>query len=146
MPQALPLCAKPEPQSIAFALRANGKPACDDALLGHIAPLVAAAFAVPDSVIHARTRGAPEAALARQCAIYLAHTVLGLTYGAAGRLFGRDRTTASHACRRIEDWRDDPEADARLAALERKFSDLICAGHGSAGGACGERPRSGVRR
>lgn len=146
LPQAQPRWVNPEPQSVAFAATANGKAAGDDALLRQIAPLVAAAFAVPASVIYARTRGAPAAALARQCAIYLAHTVLGLTYGAAGRLFGRDRTTASHACRRIEDWRDDPEADARVAALERRFSDLICGGQLSAGHGCAQRLRSGVRR
>jgi hypothetical protein len=38
-----------------------------------------------------------------------------------GRAFGRDRTTVAHACRAIEDRRDDIWFDCRLATLE-----LIC--------------------
>jgi hypothetical protein len=45
--------------------------------------------------------------------------VLGLNYSAAGRLFGRDRTTAAHACQLVEDRRDDPEIDRLLEMLER---------------------------
>ena len=59
------------------------------------------------------------AALARQVAIYLSHTRLGFNYTAAGRLFGRDRTTAAHACRTVEDKREDPGLDAILDCLER---------------------------
>jgi chromosomal replication initiation ATPase DnaA len=35
-----------------------------------------------------------------------------------GRCFGRDRTTAAHACRAIEDRRDDPEMEHLLSLLE----------------------------
>ena len=40
------------------------------------------------------------------------------TFTKAAALCGRDRTTAAHACRVIEDRRDDPRFDAKLIALE----------------------------
>ena len=64
-------------------------------------------------------RGCAEASFARQVAMYLAHTRLGLPYAATGRLFGRDRTTARHACRQVEDRREDPRVDSLLDCLER---------------------------
>lgn len=79
---------------------------------------VAAAFAVPLVEMRAATRRAPAVAFARQSAMYLAHVVLSLSYTEVGRLFGRDRTTAAHACRLVEDRRDDPRLDAVLGALE----------------------------
>jgi chromosomal replication initiation ATPase DnaA len=50
--------------------------------------------------------------------MYLARVALGMTLANAGLLFGRDRTTASHACRVIEDRRDDPRFDALLQKME----------------------------
>ena len=58
----------------------------------------AAAFAVPVDELRAPSRRAPAAAFARQCAMYLAHVVLGLRYSEIGRLFRRHRTTAAYAC------------------------------------------------
>ena len=53
--------------------------------------------------------------------MYLAHTALGLSYSQIASIFGRDRTTAAHACRVIEERRDEPLLDLVLAALERTF-------------------------
>ena len=50
--------------------------------------------------------------------MYLAHVTFGLSYAEVGRAFGRDRTTAAHACRLIEDRREDPDLDTALADLE----------------------------
>jgi chromosomal replication initiation ATPase DnaA len=50
--------------------------------------------------------------------MYLAHVAFGLSLSEVGRAFGRDRTTAAHACRLIEERRDDPEVDAILSPLE----------------------------
>ena len=50
--------------------------------------------------------------------MYLSHVAFGVNLSAVGRAFGRDRTTAAHACRLIEDRRDDPAVDAVLASLE----------------------------
>jgi hypothetical protein len=85
---------------------------------------VGAAFAVPIDEIGARTRGRPQAAFARQSAMYLVHIVLRLGYADVGALFGRDRTTAAHACRLVEERRDDPGIDALLLALEGVCADL----------------------
>ena len=79
---------------------------------------VAAAFVVPVSALRAPTRCRAPVALARQSAMYLAHVTLGLTFTEVGRAFGRDRTTAAHACRRIEDRRREARLDAALADLE----------------------------
>jgi Bacterial dnaA protein helix-turn-helix len=78
----------------------------------------AAVFDVSPAALQARSRGAAPVAFARQIAIYLAHVVFGLNYRDAGRLFHRDRTTAAHACRLVEDRRDDPVIDDRLDLLE----------------------------
>jgi hypothetical protein len=78
----------------------------------------AAAFAVPIAELGAATRRASDVALARQSAMYLAHVAFGLTFSEIGRAFGRDRTTAAHACRIVEDRRDDPSIDSVLGALE----------------------------
>ena len=86
---------------------------CDLATLA-----TAAAFALPVGELTARTRRAHYVAFARQSAMYLAHVAFGLSYSEVGRGFGRDRTTAAHACGLIEDRRDDPAVDAVLASLE----------------------------
>ena len=64
------------------------------------------------------SRGVANTAVARQVAMYLAHVACGLTMTDVGRLFARDRTTVSHACRVIEDRRDDPSFDRALDFLE----------------------------
>ena len=73
---------------------------------------------MPVGALHAATRGAPYIAFARQSAMYLSHVAFGVSLSQVGRCFGRDRTTASHACRLIEDRRDDAAVDAVLASLE----------------------------
>jgi chromosomal replication initiation ATPase DnaA len=80
---------------------------------------IAAAFAVPVHELRLSRRGAAPVAFARQSAMYLAHVVLGLSYSDVGRTFGRDRTTAAHACRLVEERREDPRVDATLGALEQ---------------------------
>jgi len=85
----------------------------------------AAAFGVPVDELRARSRRAADIAFARQSAMYLAHVVLGLSYSAVGSLFGRDRTTAAHACLRVEDRRDDPDIDLRLDVLEEVFTEVV---------------------
>ena len=57
-------------------------------------------------------------AFARAFAMYLAHVTLALSYSEVGRHFGRDRTTVSHACARIEDARDDGRVDRLMSQLE----------------------------
>jgi len=85
---------------------------------------VAGAFEVPLGELHASTRRDRPVAFARQVAMYLAHVSFGLTYTAIGHAFGRDRTTAAHACRLVEERRDDPAAEALLTSLENTCSML----------------------
>lgn len=46
------------------------------------------------------------------------HVTFGFSLSAVGRHFGRDRTTAAHACRQVEDRRDDRDFDLLLDRLE----------------------------
>jgi chromosomal replication initiation ATPase DnaA len=55
-------------------------------------------------------------AAARQLAMYLVNVKLGRTMTEIGCLFGRDRTTVSHACRVVEDRRE--------GAFEREVEQL----------------------
>src|SRR3954470_2569361 len=79
---------------------------------------VAAAFGISPAELRAASRRSATAALARQTAMYLAHVSLQLNFTQAGALFGRDRTTAAHACRLVESRRDDPAVDRLLLAIE----------------------------
>ena len=81
--------------------------------------MVASAFAVEPPAIRSCRRGPAPAAFARQVAIYLAHTRLGLSYTAVGIYFGRDRTTAAHACRTVENRREDLRIDRIIDLLEK---------------------------
>jgi hypothetical protein len=80
--------------------------------------LVALAFRVEIAELRRGSRGRAPVALARQTAMYLAHVHLGLSLERAGQAFGRDRTTVAHACRRVEDSRDDPDFERPLVHLE----------------------------
>jgi hypothetical protein len=92
---------------------------CDTAALA-----TAAAFAVPFGELIAASRRSSYVAFARQSAMYLAHVTFGLNYSEVARAFGRDRTTAAHACQLIEEQRDDPAVDAVLGSLEHACGTL----------------------
>ena len=83
--------------------------------------MAANAYEVPLEDVAASTRKNPRAALARQVAMYLAHVVFGMTMSEIAFEFGRDRTTASHACHRIEEMREDPDLDRLLEWLETQL-------------------------
>jgi len=87
-------------------------------LCGLVLAMTATAFALPVRELRARSRRSANVAFARQCAMYLAHVGYGLPYAAIGAGFGRDRTTAARACRKVEECRDDPVIDALMGALE----------------------------
>ncbi len=81
--------------------------------------MVASAFAIRLEAMRDPRRGPAHTAFARQVAMYLSHTRLGLNYTDAGSCFGRDRTTAAHACHTVEDKRANPRIDAIVDFLER---------------------------
>jgi len=79
---------------------------------------VAPDFGLDQGTLLVPTRAAPQTVFARQVAIYLAHVCFGLSFAAVGRMFQCDHTTVAHACRVIEDRRDDRDLDRRLTVLE----------------------------
>lgn len=83
-------------------------------IVAHVAP----EFGVRSADVESTARGSQKVAFARQVAMYLAHVGLGLGFATVGECFRRDRTTVAHACRVVEDRRDDIWFDCRLAALE----------------------------
>jgi len=91
------------------------------------ARLAASAIGVPASEISLSRRSSRRVSTARQLGIYLAHTVAGLPLVKVAECFGRDRTTAAHACRLIEDRRDDRRFDAELNELEDLLR-MFCGG------------------
>lgn len=60
----------------------------------------------------------PREVLARQVAMYIASVGFGMSYARVAAALGRDRSTIQHACRIIEDRRDDPGFDRWIEALE----------------------------
>lgn len=94
---------------------------------------VARDFAIDRNVLSAPSRGSPHVALARQTAMYLAHTSFSISFGQIGRACGRDRTTVAHACRCIEEKRECPVFDERLRRLEQRCREALTAGQASHG-------------
>jgi len=80
--------------------------------------LVAAAFRLESAALRIPTRGRAKVARARQTAMYLAHTICGLSLTEVGVIFERDRTTVAHACAVIEDAREDQQFDRAIELLE----------------------------
>jgi hypothetical protein len=80
--------------------------------------LVARVRGIPSLLLLHPSRCSAAVAEARQLAMYLMHVIQRRPYAEIAGLFGRDRTTVSHACALIEDCRDRPRFDAEVAALE----------------------------
>jgi len=94
--------------------------------------VVAGVFGIDTVLLSVPTRGRQPVAEARQVAMYLAHVSCSLSFTDVGVLFGRDRTTVAHACRKVEDRREDVEFDAAIELLERTIrmihlaEDMAC--------------------
>ena len=80
--------------------------------------LVSRFCGVPLASLMSPSRGKADICLARQTAMYLMHTVLSRSYHDVAAHFSRDRTTVAHACRLVEDMRDDPGFEERISELE----------------------------
>ena len=61
----------------------------------------------------------------QQVSMYVCHVVLGLTLTEIGEAFRRDRTTVAHACRKIEDRRDEGGYDRIVEAIETAVINLL---------------------
>ena len=84
--------------------------------------LVAAERGLTPALLVQRGRGIARLAEARQLAMYLMHVVEGRLYAEIGRVFGRDRTTVSHACAVIEERREAAAFDEEVGRLEQALT------------------------
>ena len=96
----------------------GGEPARLTALARLTESAAAAMARLPVQSLRGPARGGRAVTRARQVAMYLAHVVFGLSFSRVGVCFGRDRTTVRHACRLIEDGRDDDASELGLPAIE----------------------------
>ncbi|NLH82368.1 MAG: DNA replication initiation protein [Phyllobacteriaceae bacterium] len=90
--------------------------------------VAARTFGVDLAELRDRSRGHAPVAFARQVAMYVAHVWFGLSLSAVGRCFGRDRTTVAHACRVVEERREDRRVDRVISAIEAAadlYGDLV---------------------
>ena len=104
---------------------------CAPGAPGLVQTVVAQSYNVTLDDMRASTRGGARAAFARQVAMYLMHVVCRMTLTEAAGHFGRDRSTAYHACHHVEDLRNDVRFDRQLVDLEnivREAADMEVAG------------------
>jgi chromosomal replication initiation ATPase DnaA len=83
-----------------------------------VTQVVALGTGVSTHEIAAATRAQFKASQARQITMYLIHVACGWSLRRVAAAFGRDRSTAAHACQRVEDMRDDPAIEALLITCE----------------------------
>jgi chromosomal replication initiation ATPase DnaA len=110
---------QPAASAASVSRQVSAPPTPPEVICQLVVGCVAADFNLDAAALSAATRGSPRVAFARQVAMYLAHVGFALSFERIGRNFGRDRTTVAHACRVVEDNRDDIWLDCRLATLER---------------------------
>lgn len=92
-----------------------------------VADLVALATEAPRAEIQGGRGRGGGVVRARHMAMYLAYVIFQWPLERVGAAFGRDRTTAGHACRQIEDLRDDQRFDAMMERLEACLRLSPCA-------------------
>jgi hypothetical protein len=79
---------------------------------------VSRAFCIKPMDFFTLNRGPKHVSDARQLMMYLAHVEFGLSLALVGRRYFRDRSTASHACKKIEIMREDPFFDELVSEIE----------------------------
>ena len=92
---------------------------------------VSEVFAVDIDRLQGGSRGQAQVAQARQVAMYLLHCAFSVSFTDIGHAFARDRTTVGHACKLVEDRRDDSTFDFMMNNLEEIVRHLakISLGH-----------------
>lgn len=90
-----------------------------------LARIVANSHGVTAQELFHHSRSRAPIALTRQLAMYMMHVVLGRSLTQVGQFFGRDRTTVSYACIRIEDMRDCDIFDSQITELEEQFDKVL---------------------
>lgn len=108
-----------------FSQVIDTKPLPDQAIMKALAEAAAPLFrAQSDDILRLsetsgrQGSGTTPAELARMAIAYVAHTALGWRPTRVGEAIGRTRYAARHACMTVEDLRDDPAFDRRIAVLE----------------------------
>lgn len=86
--------------------------------------VVSGEFGIAEQMLTDRSRATAPVAFARQVAMYLAHVVYQLDYDQVATAFGRRRSTVKYACGVVEDARDDPAIERRIARLEDRLMVL----------------------
>ncbi|WP_417310272.1 helix-turn-helix domain-containing protein [Devosia sp.] len=104
--------------------RATKRQIRKDARTRHLLAIVGRRHGVARRQLLNRRRCRKHVAFARQLGMYLMHVALSRPYSDVGAFFGRDRTTVTHACARIEDMRDDPAFDAEVALMEEMLAEV----------------------
>lgn len=115
----------PPPLDLLAAIEEGQKPKRRKKHCKYAVIFVAEHFGVPISDMMSKTRENAKAAFARQIAVYIAHTTLSLSYTQVAEFFYRDRTTIAHACKTIEDRRDDQCFDAKLCVVENLVGEAV---------------------
>ena len=92
-----------------------------------VASEVSKATSVPAFCLFARSRGSGDVAFARQLALYIAHVEMRIPMQQVGEAFGRDRSTVAHACRRLEDMRDDGALDGNIGRIASAVKGALLA-------------------
>lgn len=90
----------------------------ETALAQLVCAIVSIEFGVKSVDLLSPTKGPAHLSYARQVAMYLMHVVFQIRVAGVGRAFGRDPSTASYACRIIEDERENTLFDHKLQILE----------------------------
>lgn len=90
----------------------------DRARVWFVTGVVGYALGVPEVDVRSRTRRGRTAAHARHVAMYLSYAALGMSLARVAAAFRRDRSTIAHACRIVEDRREDPDYDKWISQLE----------------------------
>jgi chromosomal replication initiation ATPase DnaA len=75
-------------------------------------------FGVTETDIKNPKRQGRHLRFARQVAMYLSHIIYEMNHTLIGERFAKDRSTISHACKVVEESRDDPVFDMKIIKLE----------------------------
>jgi len=86
--------------------------------------LIEREFKVDRTEILVQSRN-PEATYARLIAMYLANVVYNWDYSHVGRMFNRNQSSVSSACKRVEDLRDNGYVDRQLERLEEALTATL---------------------
>jgi len=96
-----------------------------DAICSLCERVVSIALNVSLVELQSKSRSKADVAMARQIAMYLAHTKFRIILTEIGLHFRRDRTTVSYACAQVEDKRDEFSFDLMICQLEALLGEAL---------------------